>query len=184
MKPFELTHRIRTVATAACVAIGVVFAWAGNAQAGPERVQFPSKYEKNYTLYAVVDNAEQKQVRRAWANPAAFASVLTGDLTPGSQLLMALYKAELDESGEPLLDENGRFIQGDLAAFAVMEKGIDWGRDYPEEIRNGDWEYAVFAPDGTLKTDVDLKPCFECHKALEDSDYQFLRDQLIAEAEK
>lgn len=92
------------------------------------------------------------------------------------------YKAQVDDKGEPVKDANGRFTKGNMIAIVVMEKRTGWGVEYPEEIRNGEWEYAQFKSDGTLNTAVDVKKCFECHKPLDKQDYVFSYKELSGAA--
>ena len=42
--------------------------------------------------------------------------------------------------------------------------GKDRGAEYPEEKRNGEWEYQVFTPDRKVNDKANLNSCFECHK--------------------
>ena len=66
----------------------------------------------------------------------------------------------------PIKDSNGRFIKKDIIAHTVMEKRTGWGADYPADWpRNGEWEYAVFGPDGqpNEKANANNKACFTCH---------------------
>ena len=60
-----------------------------------------------------------------------------------------------------------------------MEKRTGWGVEYPEDIRNGEWEYARFRPDGTLAAQVDYKGCFQCHKPEREQDFVFTYSQLV-----
>jgi plastocyanin len=52
-----------------------------------------------------------------------------------------------------------------------MEKKAGYGTEYPPELRNGDWEYAVFSPAGALNDKANYKGCFECHKPHEKQDF-------------
>ncbi len=56
-----------------------------------------------------------------------------------------------------------------------MQKGTEkrprFGTEYPPELRNGDWEYAVFNPAGALNEKANSKGCFECHKPHEKQDF-------------
>jgi hypothetical protein len=45
-----------------------------------------------------------------------------------------------------------------------MEKRTGWRIEYPEDLRNGEWEYARFLPDGRRDPTADIKGCFVCHK--------------------
>ena len=64
----------------------------------------------------------------------------------------------------------------------VMEKRTGWGTEYPEALRNGDWEYARFSADGTLTTTANYKACFECHKPKSSQDFVFSLPQLLKAA--
>jgi plastocyanin len=92
-------------------------------------------------------------------------------LPDGTVLTLVQYKAQVDAAGVPVKDANGRFVKGDIIAFTVMEKRAGWGSEYPPELRNGDWEYAVFNPAGVLNDKANYKSCFECHKPHEKQDY-------------
>ena len=160
-----------------CIAI-VLLLVAAPTTAGPEKVKFPSGY-KNYVLYTTVDRPDVKQYRELYATPAAIKAAKEGKPLPsGTVLTLVQYKAKLDEKGEPMKDVSGRFIKGDMIAIVVMEKRTGWGVEYPEGIRNGEWEYAQFKSDGTLNTAVDVKKCFECHKPLDKQDYVFSYKEL------
>jgi hypothetical protein len=47
-----------------------------------------------------------------------------------------------DANGEPLLDNNGRFIPNTLTTIFMMRKEMGLGADY-KELRNGEWEYVA-----------------------------------------
>ncbi len=45
----------------------------------------------------------------------------------------------------PTKNANGRFSKTDkILGYTVMEKRAGWGTVYPENVRNGDWEYQAF----------------------------------------
>jgi len=78
-----------------------------------------------------------------------------------------------DEKNNPVKDANGRFMKAKPLAVSVMEKRKGWGVEYPAEMRNGDWEYSTFSPDGkpNEKAIAGIKSCFMCHKPHEKQDY-------------
>lgn len=155
---------------------------AAPTSAGPEKVAFPSGY-KSHVLYTTVDRPDVKQYRELFATPEALKAAKEGKPLPsGTVLTLVQYTAKLDDKGEPVKDAKGRFIKGDLIGFAVMEKRTGWGAEYPEAIRNGEWEYAHFKADGTLNTEVNVKACFECHKPLDKQDYVFSYKELAGAA--
>ena len=79
-------------------------------------------------------------------------------------LTLVQFKAQPGADGKPAKDANGRFIKGDLVAYTVMEKRSGWGTEYPDDIRNGEWEYQVFGPDKAVNAKANLTACFQCHK--------------------
>jgi hypothetical protein len=147
--------------------------------AGPENVTFPEGYQDNFTYYATVNRADEKQVVKIFANDTAVASAKDGaPLDSGSVLAMEVYKAQLDSSGDPVKGADGRFVPAEMAAIVVMESRAGWGEDYPEEWRNGTWEFAAFKPADHSLIERDYQPCFACHKPLDKSDFVFSLDAL------
>ena len=116
------------------------------ALAGPDKIRFPEGYRDSFTAYATVNRAdERKQVVKIFANDKALESAKDGaPLDSGSVLVMEVYKAKLDAAGNPVVGSDGFFEPADMAAIAVMESREGWGAEYPEEMRNGTWEYALF----------------------------------------
>ena len=168
-------------------ALGVAAAaWllSSSALAGPENITFPEGYQDNFTHYTTVNRAdERKQVVKIFANDKAVETARDGaPLDSGSVLVMEVYKAKLDADGNPVVGSDGFFEPGQMAAIAVMESRAGWGDEYPEEIRNGTWEYAIFKAKEHTLDDRDHRPCFECHKPLDASDYVFSFDALTKAA--
>ncbi|HEV2055197.1 MAG TPA: cytochrome P460 family protein [Methylomirabilota bacterium] len=90
---------------------------------------------------------------------------------------MEVYQAKVDDKGALLRGPDGRLVKGNLVGVFVMEKDAGWGAEYPDSLRNGEWEYARFASDGQ-RQNVDTKPCFECHKPEGAKDYVFTLNEL------
>lgn len=146
---------------------------AVGARAGGENVKFPEDYAKG-VLYTTVDRADNKQYRELYSTPEAIAALKAGQPIPsGTVLTLVQYKAKLDAAGNPEKDANGRFIKGELVAYTVMEKRTGWGTEYPDDIRNGEWEYQAFKADKTVNDKANLKNCFTCHKPYDKQDFVF-----------
>src|SRR5262249_27711431 len=45
----------------------------------------------------------------------------------------------------------------------VMQMKAGWGQDIPAPIRNGDWIYQSFTPDGKPNDKANLTSCYQCH---------------------
>jgi hypothetical protein len=152
---------------------------SGHAQRG-ELIAFPANYAKG-VLYQTVDRADLKQVRQLYASSqtAIDAAKAGKPLPDGTVLTMVQYAAELDDKGNPVKRADGRFVRTDkIVGYTVMEKRPDWGKDVPDEIRNGDWQYQAFLPDRTPNAKAVLANCFKCHKPLDKQDFVFSWDGL------
>lgn len=139
--------------------------------AGPEKIAFPAGH-RSHVLYATMDRYDVKQYREFYGTPEAVKAAREGKPLPsGTVLTLVQYKAQADAQGNPLKDANGRFVKGDLIGYTVMEKRTGWGTEYPPEVRNGEWEYAVFTADQKLNEKANYKNCFTCHKPHEKQDF-------------
>ena len=160
---------VRTLSATVLAALAVT----ASVRAGGDNVVFPENYAKG-VLYTTVDRADNKQYRELYSTPEAIAALKGGQAIPsGTVLTLVQYKAKLDASGQPEKDANGRFIKGDLVAYTVMEKRTGWGTEYPDDIRNGEWEYQAFKADKSVNDKAKLANCFTCHKPLDKQDFVF-----------
>ncbi len=140
-------------------------------------VDYPEGYQDT-ALYTTVDKVDNMQVRRMFANDVALNSP-AGTLDFGSVVVMEIWSAMLDGSGQPVLDDQGRFIADELNVVALMEKQEGFG-NYTPETKNAEWEYAFFTPGGEdMSSDLD---CYGCHgeNAGPSKDYIFTFDELEA----
>ena len=167
---------LKALALAGAVAVAAT----ATVRAGGDKVAFPETYAKG-VLYATVDRPDNKQYRELYATPEAVAAVKAGLPMPsGTVLTLVQYKAVLDAAGEPEKDAKGRFKKGDLIGYTVMEKRSGWGSDYPDDIRNGEWEYQAFTAAKAVNDKANLKSCYECHrdKVGAAKDFVFSLDKL------
>ena len=162
----------------ALVGLGVVV-FASHVRAGGDKVAFPEGFDKG-VLYTTVDRADNKQYREIFTSQAAVDAAKKGQPMPdGTVVTLVQYRAKLGADGNPEKDANGRFIKGDLVAYTVMEKRKGWGTEYPDNIRNGEWEYQAFTPAKQPNPNAKLTACFECHKPLPSaSDFLFTYGKL------
>jgi plastocyanin len=134
--------------------------------AGPEKIKFPSDYLRG-VLYQTLDRPDSKQYRELYAPAEAVEAVRKGRPIPdGTVLTLVQWSVHQDANGNPVKDANGRFMKNQIIAHTVMEKRKGFGADYPADWpRNGDWEYAVFTPEGlpNAKANANNKACFTCH---------------------
>ena len=145
-----------------------------------DQVKFPQDFKASFTHYTTISFPQRKQVRHYYANPVALEGTGDGgDVFPhGAVFFVEVFKAELDGDGNPVTGADGHFVEGQLAAYTAMEKQPGWGDATPEILRNGDWRYAVFTPEGTHKPNVNEAACMACHKPLDAQDYVFSIEAL------
>ena len=170
---------IRTSITIASLA-GAVAALAVivPVRAGGDKVAFPENHAAG-VLFTTVDRADNKQFREFYTSAAALDAAKKGEPLPsGTVITMLQYAAKLDAQGNPEKDASGRFIKGNLIGYAVMEKRAGWGGEYPDNVRNGEWEYQAFKADKSVNTGANLSACFNCHKPLDKQDYVYLYDKM------
>lgn len=164
-------------------ALAGVAAFAGvEAFAGPERVEFPTGYQQKFVVFGATDRPDRKpqQVRVFYANPEAVTAARAGQPVPdGAVLVMEDRKAKVDAAGNPERDATGRFVPTDeIVGVSVQEKRRGWGEAYAPNVRNGDWEYAAFDPNGTRRN-VNTASCFACHLKRDATDYTFIFQRWV-----
>ncbi len=138
---------------------------------GPNKLAFPEGWDKG-VMYATVDRYDTKQYREFWGPAEAVKAAREGQPVPyGTVLTLAAYAAKLDAAGVPIKDANGRFVKDKLLAVNSMMKGQGFGADIPAEVRNGDWIYQSFSPDGKVNDKANLTSCFQCHLPFAKDDY-------------
>ncbi len=157
---------------------------AGAVAAGENRVALPD-YENGFVRYVEdLERANPEQISEIWANETALASAKEGaPLAYGSVLVMEVWKARMKSEEEPERDARGRPVKEALLFVAVMEKQPGWGGIYPEDQRSGEWEFAAYAPDGSLKAMDYGAKCSYCHAPLGEQDYVQSWEALLAAAE-
>jgi hypothetical protein len=145
-----------------------------------ERIAFPENYRTEFSNYLNLGRTQNPdQIIHLYANEAAQAGPSDdGAFADGSILVGEIYAARKDADGNVIESSLGQRLRGNLAAIAVMEKREGWGADIPEELRNGDWDFAIFSPAGE-RLDRDLNACRACHAPLTDTDFVFSNEHLV-----
>ncbi len=138
---------------------------------GPNRLKFPEGWDKG-VMYATVDRPDTKQYREFYTSADAVKAAREGQPIPdGTVITLAAYAAKLDADGKPVKDANGRFVKDKQVAVNSMQKKQGWGEDIPASIRNGDWIYQSFTPDGQPNEKANLGACYQCHLPFARDDY-------------
>jgi cytochrome c553 len=145
------------------------------------RVAFPEGYKESFVKYHTINFPATKQVRYYYANkPAVQAAKAGRPLPDGSVLFAEVYTAKLDADKNPVKGADGFFVAEKLVAYTAMASGAGWGAEFPEMLRNGDWNYAVFTTEKQQRAGVNQAECLACHKPLDAASYVFTLKELAA----
>jgi len=167
--------RKAAIALAAGIAVGAAGLAAVGVRAATEDVTLPAAYRTGMVQYTVVDRTDNGQVRVLYGPRAAVeAARANRPLPSGTALVMEIYPAQRNAQNELVRGPDGRLVRGALANIFVMEKRTGWGTPYGPEIRNGEWEYAIFTPAGQRAENRNMQPCMQCHlERRRDADFVF-----------
>ena len=83
-------------------------------------------------------------------------------LPPGTRLVLEIYN------------------DGALTDYFVMAKGQDWGLDFAEEQRTGDWHFQQFDPGKQVRRTAFADRCMSCHQGAAGGDFMFTYDRMLA----
>ena len=146
-------------------------------------VTFPENYKTTITQYYAINFPATKQVRYYYANEAALQAAKAGkNLPDGSVLFAEVYSAKLDADKKPIAGADSFFVPDQLVAYTAMARDAGWGKDFPEMLRNENWNYAVFTKDKQLRPGVNQAECLACHKPLDKTGYVFTLEHIAAAA--
>jgi len=142
-------------------------------------VAFPESYKDTFTKYHTINFPATNQVRYYYANKAAVQAAKEGKALPdGSVLFAEVYAAKLDAEKKPVMGSDGFFVPDKLVLYTAMARSAGWGKDFPEMLRNENWNYAVFTTDKQYRPGVNQAECLACHKPLDKTSYTFTLKQL------
>ncbi len=65
-----------------------------------------------------------------------------------------------------------------LYRYFVMEKGANWGADFEERRRTGDWQFQWFWPNKKINLQENTARCMSCHSSQKERDYLFTARRL------
>ena len=142
-------------------------------------VSFPEGYKGSFVRYHTINFPATGQVRHYYANQAAVQAAREGKpLPPGSYLLAEVYAAKRGADGKPLTGADGFYEPEKLLLYTAMQSGAGWGKDFPQMLRNADWNYAIFSTEKQHRPGVNQAECLACHKPLDGVSYVFTLKQL------
>lgn len=163
------------------IALGVIF--AASADQNAQKIQLPEDYRATFTNYLSLDRTQNPdQVIRLFGNEIAMQGTgADGKLAYGSVLVAEVYKAKKDQSGAVIVSSLNRRIEDGLALIAVMQREPGFGDEFSAGLKNGDWDFAAYKPDGSVAGN-DLNGCRTCHAPLTRTNHLFSIEHLVVES--
>lgn len=70
------------------------------------------------------------------------------------------------------------YREGEVYRYFVMEKGANWGDDYDENRRTGDWQFQFYWGDQSINMEENTARCQACHQSREGAEYMFTYNDL------
>ncbi len=147
----------------------------------PSAMNFPENFPAGFLEYDRESDEKTNVVTVRYVNQAAADAVRAGKPLPdGTVVLSGTYTALLNGSGRAAIDAQGRMEPGALRSLAGMESRRGWGDQVPQLLRNGDWHYGLWGPDGQSRLKGLHARCLACHKPQAAQDFVFTWPALHA----
>jgi len=177
-----MIHRIALAAAigvlAACTQMSPTSSYKAPMKDGEAVV--PTDYQTWPKMLSAVQRPDAKQVREMYIDPKGNTTRMGEAFPYGTIMVMENYAALAKPDGTLETGPDGKLVKGTMVRIFVMEKARGAGQDVPESLRNGEWVYAAFTPDGK-RTEDSYAPCRACHLPLgEKKDYVQRYDEYFA----
>jgi hypothetical protein len=109
-----------------------------------------------------------------------YTTVTRGEVT--EHIMTTREAIEAVKAGKPIPDGTHfalvDYRGGEVYRYFIMEKGKDWGNDYDESRRTGDWQFQWYKPDGTINTAENTARCQRCHSSRSDRDFLYTYNEM------
>ncbi len=126
----------------------------------------PKDFPQGYVQYQREQDEASKTLTLRYANRAAIDAARAGRPLPdGSVLLTVNHAAQVDAGG--------RWTPGAVKSYVGMEARAGWGDAIPALLRNGNWNYGVWGPDGAPRLALQQPRCLACHQPKAADSYVF-----------
>ena len=126
----------------------------------------PAGFPAGFEEYSREEQPEGQGYTIRFANRAAIAAARAGQPLPAGSAIVV-------ENRGARRDADGRFVPDDVQSYAAMESRAGWGEAMPALLRNGDWQYGLFAADGRPRLGSAQAQCLACHLPAAATSYVF-----------
>jgi hemoglobin len=171
----------RWAGVATMVAAGVL--WGCTTMTSPPvkdgELLVPADYKSWPKFLSAVQRPEAKQVREIYMNTVGRDATASSGFGHGTVFVMENYAARARADGTLETGPDGKLVKGDLLRVFVMGKDAGWGADVIEPLRNGNWVYSAWLPNGQKAPD-DTNTCRACHLPHAGKDFVHRYDEHFA----
>ena len=141
----------------------------------------PVSYRGWPKFLSAVQRPDAKQVREIYMSPTATNATVGAGFPNGTVFVMENYAAAANPDGTLKQGADGKLMKGDMLRVFVMGKNEGWGQSAPDGLKNGDWIYAAYLPNGQKSADSTLT-CRACHLPLSNKDFVHRYDEHFAKS--
>lgn len=165
------------VSIISCTSLSMTLTAQSGASPKDGELQFPTDYKSYPSFLKGVQ--KPNAVRDLYINPAGAKAHHGESFANDSILVMEIYNAKKGADGNFTKGADGKLLKDGLAKVYIMQKGAGWGHNAPKGLRNGDWIFSAFTPNGD-RLDVNYSKCRSCHLPLGDTkDYVHRYDEYF-----
>lgn len=126
----------------------------------------PKDFPQGFVEYQREQDEAGKTLTLRYANRLAADAARAGRPLPdGSVLISVTHAAQVDAQG--------RWTPGAIKSYAGMESRAGWGEAIPPLLRNGNWNYGLWGPDGAPRLAQQQPRCLACHQPKSADSYVF-----------
>jgi len=152
-----------TISQRTCISLFFTLS-AASSIAEPNRVEFPKNIE-SLVHYTTVNRGGITE--HMLTSKEALDAIEQGQEMPnGTQVILADYR------------------DNEIYRYFVMQKGANWGDDYPTYRQTADWQFQWYWPDGSINMSENTERCQSCHQSRENANYMFTFSDLKAYIER
>lgn len=155
-----------------------IFALAANTTPQPVN---PVDQWSDYEMILQTDQPLRGTLRQVYIDKVSLQTAkLDKQLPYGTKIVARDFEAVSDDKGGWKLVDN-HLVPGKATTVLIQQKERGWGVTHPENIRTGEWEFAIFTAAGVQIPVNPEKDCMPCHKEVAATDYTFQVSRFLME---
>jgi cytochrome c553 len=129
------------------------------------QMSLPKDFPKGFAEYQRDNDPAGQTVAVRWGNAAVLDAARAGRPLPeGSVLITVTHATVPDAQGKPSVEADGRWKLGAVKGYAGMESRAGWGDAIPPLLRNANWNYGLWTPEGVARLGAIQPRCLACHQ--------------------